>query len=211
MTTLAIDTSTQNGSMALHLSKKDNTTSFFTREFEARQNTNSKIFKPLKELIEIAEKNIDYLLVGTGPGSYTGIRVSISAMIGLSIALEAKLIGISSLLAIETPTNSQHFFVGDARLGKYYIKNIENIKTNNNFNLIDKDSFTDQISKFSKNQKLYTFDNKLHNDFRDYNIKLSKPEAKVLITNFFKFYNKSQINIISKNIPQPIYLTNYSH
>ena len=47
------------------------------------------------------------ILVGVGPGSFTGIRVAIAAAYGLAIGWDAKLSGMSSLalLAAGTPAN----------------------------------------------------------------------------------------------------------
>jgi tRNA threonylcarbamoyl adenosine modification protein YeaZ len=45
----------------------------------------------------MAGRQADYLLVGVGPGSFTGIRVAIAAAHGLAIGWDAKLMGMSSL------------------------------------------------------------------------------------------------------------------
>ncbi|HET7317167.1 MAG TPA: tRNA (adenosine(37)-N6)-threonylcarbamoyltransferase complex dimerization subunit type 1 TsaB [Sphingomicrobium sp.] len=49
----------------------------------------------LAELLD--GRRADTILVGTGPGSFTGIRVGIAAAHGLAIGWDAKLFGMSSL------------------------------------------------------------------------------------------------------------------
>ena len=48
---------------------------------------------------EIAIDNIDTILINTGPGSYTGIRIGIASIKGLSQGIKANVYGISSLSA----------------------------------------------------------------------------------------------------------------
>jgi tRNA threonylcarbamoyladenosine biosynthesis protein TsaB len=46
------------------------------------------------------------ILVGVGPGSFTGIRVAIAAAHGLAIGWDAELLGMSSLALLAAGTNS---------------------------------------------------------------------------------------------------------
>jgi len=52
-----------------------------------------RILKALKMKI----KDIDYLAVGLGPGSFTGLRIGLSTVKGLSLVLKKKIVGISTL------------------------------------------------------------------------------------------------------------------
>lgn len=52
-------------------------------------------------IAELLEGRVaDHILVGVGPGSFTGIRVAIAAAYGLAIGWEAELAGMSSLALI---------------------------------------------------------------------------------------------------------------
>lgn len=65
-------------------------------------------------------EEIDEVIVGKGPGSYTGIRVGASIAISLSFALKVPLIGVSSLQAF-VPNSSEPFIaVIDAKMGGVY-------------------------------------------------------------------------------------------
>jgi tRNA threonylcarbamoyladenosine biosynthesis protein TsaB len=57
------------------------------------------------------------VVVGTGPGSYNGIRSAIAVAWGISAARAIPLVGISSLLGLAEAT---YCAVGDARREQYY-------------------------------------------------------------------------------------------
>src|SRR5438045_504163 len=59
----------------------------------------------LAELLE--GRTPDRILVGVGPGSFTGIRVGISAAHGLSIGWKAELLGMSSLALLAAGAKSE--------------------------------------------------------------------------------------------------------
>jgi tRNA threonylcarbamoyl adenosine modification protein YeaZ len=68
----------------------------------------------LNELLQ--GRRADRILVGVGPGSFTGIRVGLAAAHGLAIGWDAELCGMSSLalLAASSPTDA---VVGAAMIG----------------------------------------------------------------------------------------------
>ena len=90
MITLAIETSTTQGSVALMRDGE----CLLERAFASERSHNSQIFAPLQEALELATP--DLIAVGTGPGSYTGARIGIAAGIGISLTHSASLIGIPS-------------------------------------------------------------------------------------------------------------------
>lgn len=59
--------------------------------------------KNLLELCKTEISDIDLFAVSTGPGSFTGIRIGISAIKGMAQALNKKCLGISSLEALAYP------------------------------------------------------------------------------------------------------------
>ena len=63
------------------------------------------------------------IVVGLGPGSYAGIRIAISAAIGLQFASKAALVGLSSLCAIECAA-SEYAVVGDARRQSFFLAQV---------------------------------------------------------------------------------------
>lgn len=89
---LAIDTSTAACSAALF----DSAGACIAQRDEMIGRGHSERLVPmLEELLE--GRRADSILVGVGPGSFTGIRVGLAAAQGLSIAWDCELNGLSSL------------------------------------------------------------------------------------------------------------------
>lgn len=63
--------------------------------------THSQVILPLLERLlsdsGISLKDIDVIAVANGPGSYTGLRIGISAVKGMAFALDKSCVGISTL------------------------------------------------------------------------------------------------------------------
>jgi len=117
--TLAIETSTERGSIAICDGEK----MLFNESFSAERGHSSQLFLALERALACVR--CEQIVVGLGPGSYSGARIAISAAIGVSLGTNARLLGISSLLAIET--DATHFCViGDARRQSFYFAEIAN-------------------------------------------------------------------------------------
>lgn len=65
----------------------------------------------------------DEVVVGIGPGSYTGLRVASATAIGLQLALGCPALGCPSVFGYQ---NDSYHVVGDARLGAVFLASIEN-------------------------------------------------------------------------------------
>ncbi|GAB4173772.1 MAG: hypothetical protein Fur0032_13420 [Terrimicrobiaceae bacterium] len=68
------------------------------------------------------EDGLHGVVVGRGPGSYTGLRSSIASAWGFSLGRGIPLCGVSSLLALAP---GEYFAVGDARRGQFYFAHID--------------------------------------------------------------------------------------
>ncbi|BDS07042.1 tRNA (adenosine(37)-N6)-threonylcarbamoyltransferase complex dimerization subunit type 1 TsaB [Oceaniferula spumae] len=119
---LAIETSVPEASITLWC---DGSVAY-QHDFTSDRNHNSMIFEPLGEALKILDgRKLDLILVGTGPGSYSGARTGIAAGQGVAIANGCPAVGIGSLAA--TPVaraEKSAAAVGDARRGLYYISEI---------------------------------------------------------------------------------------
>ena len=61
---------------------------------------NQRLFEMIDEILKgagIAINDIDLFAVGVGPGSFTGLRVGVSAVKGMAIGLDKKIIPVSSM------------------------------------------------------------------------------------------------------------------
>jgi tRNA threonylcarbamoyl adenosine modification protein YeaZ len=63
------------------------------------------------------------IIVGLGPGSYAGTRISIAAAIGLQLSSGARLIGVPSICAIEYDAD-EYRAIGDARRKSFFFAHI---------------------------------------------------------------------------------------
>lgn len=119
-TILAIETSTARGSIALYKDGRP----LDVVEFSSDRSHNSVIFGPLESMLKLATP--DLIVVGTGPGSYSGIRVGIAAGMGISLAHDIPLVGLPSLTAFgEAYGLERYAVVGDARRGSWWYAEVE--------------------------------------------------------------------------------------
>ena len=130
---LAIETSVPEASIALW----SDGAWLFEAEFVSDRNHNSMVFEPLAQALALLEgRELSTVLVGTGPGSYSGTRIGIAAAQGLAIAKSCPAAGIGSIAAtpparsVARPAarpaaaHTAATAIGDARRGLYYISPI---------------------------------------------------------------------------------------
>ena len=93
----ALETSTRPPSIALTVDGR-----LYLRELEAERRHASDLLPALAELLEEAgcsARELELICVGTGPGSYTGLRVGIATAQGLARGTGAALVGVPSVAA----------------------------------------------------------------------------------------------------------------
>lgn len=99
MLILAIDTSTDEAGVALARDEE------ITAEFSWRAAGNHSRHLPIAirdvlDLSAAAIRDVEAVVVAVGPGSFSGIRVGVSAAKGIAMSLGAPLVGLSTLDAI---------------------------------------------------------------------------------------------------------------
>ena len=114
--TVVLETSTPQGSVGLWNGTWQEIAFFSERSH------NCAVFAPLQQLLDALKgARIERILVGTGPGSYSGTRVGIAVAQGLAIAHSAELIGLPSVLATPIAHASPRCrAIGDARRGDWW-------------------------------------------------------------------------------------------
>lgn len=119
---LILETTTRRGSAAL--ARPSTGAVLDERVFESDRNHNAQLFGPLADMLAgDAATRISRVLVGAGPGSYSGTRVGIAVAQGIAIARACPAIAIPSLVAVATPTRA--LAIGDARRGHGWWVNID--------------------------------------------------------------------------------------
>ena len=109
---LSLDASTARASVALVSGQ-----SVAREEFlDSPRGRGGALFSTLQAILSDGVQ-LSRVIVGTGPGSYNGIRSAIAVAWGVSAARTIPLIGISSLLGLD---EAIYCAVGDARRGQYY-------------------------------------------------------------------------------------------
>jgi tRNA threonylcarbamoyladenosine biosynthesis protein TsaB len=115
---LALELSTVSGSVAVAAGGRV----LFEAEFEARRSHNAQVFGPLGEALAVAGERLGGIVVGTGPGSYTGVRIAIAAAEAVGMSKGVPVTGMSSFLGcVEEETFG---VVGDARRGRWYVAEV---------------------------------------------------------------------------------------
>jgi len=117
--------------------------------FTSDRNHNALLFEPLSDLLKDPSRHeIDLILVGSGPGSYSGTRVGIAAAQGIALALQCPAIGIPSILAVDSASNgSACLAIGDARRGSYWSALMEQSRLVHDPELCNADELTQRIEQ----------------------------------------------------------------
>lgn len=117
--TLAIECSSDRGSLALAHAGNCHDAPWQTA-FPAGRGHGGKFFAALQEAMrQLADQPLTEIVIGLGPGSYSGVRQAIAAAIGLGLARGARLSGLPSTVALDTDAPAYHA-IGDARRGGFY-------------------------------------------------------------------------------------------
>lgn len=121
---LAIDASTEALSLALHFKGKT-----FTHFEVCPQQHSQKILPLVDALLSEANctlKDLDGIVYGRGPGSFTGVRIGVAVAQGLAYSAGLKLHGVSTLQAmaqeaLQTQDCDEVISAIDARMGEIYL------------------------------------------------------------------------------------------
>ncbi|WP_158975585.1 tRNA (adenosine(37)-N6)-threonylcarbamoyltransferase complex dimerization subunit type 1 TsaB [Cellulophaga sp. L1A9] len=151
---LNLETATTNCSVSI----ADNGTLLAIKEFDSADYSHAEqLHVFIEEALEMASlnlKDLEGIAVSKGPGSYTGLRIGVSAAKGLCFALDLPLIAIPTLesMACQANTNEVSFVIPvlDARRMEVYSsvfnQNLEEIRETK-AEIIDENSFQDYAVK----------------------------------------------------------------
>ena len=121
---IAIDTSTRRFCLGVK-----NSSDYFDRSVDESTDHAKEIFKRIDDALKLADTSIeelDFLAVGIGPGRFSGLRVSISAIKSISYVLNIPIVAISSLEIIargmmHKNNKEKAILIEDAGRGNLYL------------------------------------------------------------------------------------------
>jgi tRNA threonylcarbamoyladenosine biosynthesis protein TsaB len=122
MRVLGIDTSTSCGSIGLI----ENEQMLCEYSLEGKASHSERVLKTIDRVLEdsgVSLGDIDGLVISTGPGSFTGLRIGVSAVKGLAFATGKPVAGVSTLDALAQNVRYSPYFICpllDARKGEVY-------------------------------------------------------------------------------------------
>tara|TARA_B100002003_G_scaffold213210_1_gene210735 strand:+ start:180 stop:785 length:606 start_codon:yes stop_codon:yes gene_type:complete len=201
MNFLSIDCSTNISSLFLKFENK----SFF----KSLQRTNFSNDLLMKQILEFLKennldlKNISDIFVNQGPGSFSGLRGSISTAKGISIAKKINLFGYSTFLLswVEFYNYSKPICCILKFNEKYFFQKFTN---NKNFKIEPKIATCDEIIKnFEKSLIIIAENNK--KDFDNRLLKLENAHIVKLDPNKLEFLKN--MNLLEKKLIRPVYLS----
>lgn len=137
---MVIETSMETGSVALVSPEKV----LFERSFFAGRKPSAALWEPLeaamKEVTELAA-----IVVGTGPGSYNGVRIAIAAAQGIALVKDCPAVGLSSFERV-APASDSALAIGDARRGHFSAQEVKDGRISGKVRLLDADDLEKAIA-----------------------------------------------------------------
>jgi len=214
MNLLGIDASS--GNISLALMKNGKIILDFNRRIEfGASNLPAYIEKSLKQA-SFSLDNIDYFVIGSGPGSFTGLRISFAIVKAFMVSLEKPVIAMSSFFSCAYQSKniySKVAVVADARRNLYYLVCFD--CKGNYVKKIGKEQlleFNDLIKK-SNDYYFITYDPKLRKKILEVNSKIkidSKdvyPKARYMLNLVRDFPGRFKATSLEKL--KPLYLHSF--
>jgi tRNA threonylcarbamoyl adenosine modification protein YeaZ len=156
-TVIAIETSTPQASVAW----LDAAGLLAEESFSSDRSHNSGVFGPLGRALEGCEPGgVGILLVGTGPGSYSGVRIGIAAAQGLGMVHGCAVAGVPSMLGTAAArAGGRWLAVGDARRGLWYVAVVADGRLEAAPELLDADGFGARVAAgFAAGEGVFSLD-----------------------------------------------------
>ena len=142
MKLLAFDLSTRRGAIAL----TNENGILGATDWSNDRRTSAPFFATLNEIVR-EHGAPEAIVVGLGPGSYTGTRIAISAAIGLRATTGAALVGVSSLCAISD--EEEFCVIGDAKRVSFFFAKISGGLLASDPDLLSENEMNERLSSIT--------------------------------------------------------------
>ena len=139
MKTLAVETSTRRGTIAAG----GNANLLFEESFAMERGQGSGFFEALERAFT-AVPDFNRIIVGLGPGTYSGVRTAIAALTGIALVRKVELAGCPSVCGMDVD-ETRFRVVGDARRGAFYHALVENRTPVEGPELLSPDEVTERV------------------------------------------------------------------
>ena len=117
MTTLAIETSTTSGGVAVLRDGE----MLLEESFLADRSHSAVLFAVLERAVAVIDGGFDLVAIGVGPGSFAGVRIAIAAGLGIQMALGGTMVGVPSVAVFD---DREYLAIGDARRETFYFSHV---------------------------------------------------------------------------------------
>ena len=154
MKILALELSTARGSIAALDDDGDPSTALTTclaREWANDRKHSGLFFDNLQEVTQKFGVP-EMIAVGLGPGSYAGVRIAISAAIGLQQATGARLVGLPSICAFEA---EEYRVIGDARRNSFFFAQVSGNELTECPTLLSEAELRVKLDKLESNMSIF--------------------------------------------------------
>lgn len=134
MRILALETSLRQGSLAILAGGATGLGVVAEQELPAEVRTAQSLFPALADLLRasfLQPSDLDLICVAAGPGSFTGLRIGVTAAKTLAFALQAKLIDVSTLAALAAgvgPVPGRLWSILDAQREELFVAYFDGIQ-----------------------------------------------------------------------------------
>lgn len=149
---LAIETSTSCGGVAVVRGDEV----LLEETLSSERSHNSQLFAPLREALAVCGDALEAVVVGTGPASYTGVRIGIAAAQGIAMARGVPVIGMPSVLAVDG--HSAFHVCGDARRGSFFVAEVRDGVLIGSITTLDADGLRNRHRELHTAVPWFTFD-----------------------------------------------------
>lgn len=195
---LAIEISTSDGQIAVL--RGDDV--LYSVRFASQRSHNAQMFAPLGEALAAAGDDLGLIVVGTGPGSYTGVRIAIAAAHGISLSRGVTVVGIPSVLVPrDAPVAGEFGFVGDARRGSCYVARIKDGENVESIRILPPDELPSWLDAMGS-IPVFTFEEGVADSNR---IRLSSPSAESLARHALRMTDEQIADQAARPI-EPVYV-----
>jgi tRNA threonylcarbamoyl adenosine modification protein YeaZ len=153
MKILALELSTAQGSLAW---LDESGTSIPVSAWPNDRKNSGPFFEQLETVIRKHGKP-DKIVVGLGPGSYAGIRIAISAAIGIAAAEDVNLIGYPSVCALNGEAR-EYVVLGDARRRSFFFVQVAGRALSSDYLLLDETEIKARLDELSQAMPVFSSD-----------------------------------------------------